>query len=253
MENLSSEIIGLIYQLLPGFISACIFYLLTCYIKPDPFERVIQALIFTVLCKSIIIVIKNALFFIGTFWTIGIWTSNIEFVSSIIISILFGIFLSWCVNNDFPLFLFRKDGIEKCNKFNKFMAKYFTKLNLTNKALHPTEWYSFFKESECFAILHIEGERRLQGYLLQFPNTPDSGHFIISNASWLLDDGTVVPLLTVDKMLLSAKEVLRVELLKNGNFDSNEINDNNKHIYELYNNKTKEAQDVNQCTEATFK
>jgi len=31
------------------------------------------------------------------------------------------------------------------------------------------------------------------------------------------------------------------------------INDNNKPIYDLYNNATKEAQDVNQCTETTIK
>ncbi len=65
MENLSTEIVGLIYQLLPGFIAAWVFYGLTSYIKPSAFDQIVQALIFTVIVKVILITTKSSLIFIG--------------------------------------------------------------------------------------------------------------------------------------------------------------------------------------------
>ncbi len=47
MELASKELVGIISYLLPGFLAAWIFYGLTAHPKPQPFERVVQALIFT--------------------------------------------------------------------------------------------------------------------------------------------------------------------------------------------------------------
>ncbi|MDG5816472.1 hypothetical protein QA601_15350 [Chitinispirillales bacterium ANBcel5] len=239
MENLSSEIVGIIYQLLPGFISACIFYVFTSYLKPAPFERIIQALIFTALTKALLILTKSVFFISERFISLGEWSSNKEFVLSIVFAVLLGIGLSWCVINDFPLWVFRKDGPQRCkNPCTRFVVKILSKLNLTNKALYPSEWYSFFKNSEYYAVLHLDGERRLKGYLWQFPDSPESGHFIVIDPSWLLDDGTIVPVVSVEKVLISSTEVLRVELIK-WNIESN-INDVEKSygkIYSLYNEK----------------
>ena len=49
MNWASSEIVGVLSFLLPGFVAAAIFYSLTSYPKPSPFDRVVQALIFTVI------------------------------------------------------------------------------------------------------------------------------------------------------------------------------------------------------------
>ena len=53
MNWASSEIVGVLSFLLPGFVAAAIFYSLTSYPKPSPFDRVVQALIFTVIGKAI--------------------------------------------------------------------------------------------------------------------------------------------------------------------------------------------------------
>jgi len=169
------------------------------------------------------------------FYSLGVLTSDGEFVMTLVVAVLFGISLSWCANNDFPLLFFRKDGVDKSRGVAKFLAKVFTRFNLTNKTLHPSEWYSFFKESECKAVLHLDGERRLLGYLMQFPDSPEKGHFIVINASWLLDDGTIVPIVSVDKILISSKEVLRVELLKKElDFDI-DLEENDKLCKSIYN------------------
>jgi len=48
----SQQVIALLQYLLPGFLAAWIFYGLTSYAKPSNFERVIQALIFTLFIQG---------------------------------------------------------------------------------------------------------------------------------------------------------------------------------------------------------
>ena len=61
MEGISAEIVGVIYQLLPGFIVAWIIYGLTAHLKPSSFERIVQALIFTVFVRTIVLIFKGTL------------------------------------------------------------------------------------------------------------------------------------------------------------------------------------------------
>lgn len=174
----------------------------------------------------------------GTIKSFGEWNKNIEYVTFILIATCLGIFISWCVNNDFPLWMFRKESYKNRNMFLKPFLWVLSKIKLSEKTLHPSEWFSFLKgSSECLAILHLEGERRLQGYMLEYPDDPQNGHFIVTNASWLLDDGKVVPLTSVDSLLIDSKEVIRIEKLIDGTLvkDVNQIKEQNKFIiYNLY-------------------
>ena len=54
MSWASSEVVGVLTFLLPGFVAAAIFYSLTSHPKPGAFDRVIQALIFTVIGQAIV-------------------------------------------------------------------------------------------------------------------------------------------------------------------------------------------------------
>ena len=49
----SGDIVGVLTFLLPGFVAASILYSLTSYPKPSPFDRIVQALIFTVIGRAI--------------------------------------------------------------------------------------------------------------------------------------------------------------------------------------------------------
>lgn len=213
MVEYSSEFVNVIYQLLPGFISAWVFYALTSCLKPSVFERIIQALIMTSFVKALLILTVMILTLLGNYCSFGVLSKNIEFVYSIVIALLLGTFFSWCINNDFPLWLFRPHDKYKNSIFQWTIGR-LANLNLTNKTLHPSEWFSFFQDSNAFAILHLDGERRLIGYLHQFPDSPTEGHFIVINAGWINDDNSITPLENVQKILISSKEVLRIELLK---------------------------------------
>ena len=54
MSWASSEVVGVLTFLLPGFVAAAIFYSLTSHPKPSAFDRVVLALIFTVVGQAIV-------------------------------------------------------------------------------------------------------------------------------------------------------------------------------------------------------
>ncbi len=250
MENLSSQIVGVIYELLPGFISAWIFFGLTAYLRPSPFERVVQALIFTVVVRTIVICIREGLLFGGRFLSFGTWNSESELSLSVLIAVLFGLFLSWCANNDFPCLLLRKDGRDKCKGLAGRVSRLLSRLNLTNKTLHPSEWFTFFSRQEGFVVLHLVGERRLYGWVIQFPDDPNSGHFILTEPEWLLDDGQRVKLHCVEQMCLNVRDVEWVEFLrKPEQITVSEVEQQRDYapIYELY--RRKEADDADKRSE----
>ena len=65
MPELSKEVVALLTFLMPGFLVAWVFYGLTSHAKPVQFERVIQALIFTLGVKAVVFVEQIALEYAG--------------------------------------------------------------------------------------------------------------------------------------------------------------------------------------------
>ena len=252
MDGISKDILDIILKLLPGFIVAWILYGLTSHLKPSSFERIVQALVYTALVRAVLIPLKLLAFIIGSHHSLGIWDGDIEYVWSIIIAIATGLFISWCINNDFPLLLFRKDGEEKCSSYFKWVNKLLSTLKLSGKTLHPNEWYSAFKSNEMRIVLHLSGERRLECLVIQYPDDPQQGHFLIIEPAWLLDDGSRAPLYSTNQILLPSSEVEYVEFLKapvETTESEEEINAVLVSLTKLY---KKEIEDVDKCAETTI-
>jgi hypothetical protein len=252
MDGISKDIVGIIFQLLPGFLVAWIVYGITAHLRPSSFERIVQALIFTVFVRAMLIVNKSMIIAFGNrFYSFGIWNNDVEFVWSIIIAVFLGLFVSWCINNDFPLFLFRKDGEDRCNKFCKWLYILLSKTNLTDKTLHPSEWYTAFNSEPRYIVLHLKGERRLCCWPRQYPDDPQKGHFLVEEAEWLLDDGSSAPLYSVKQVLIQASDVERIEFLKNTCEISTDPGEIEKAMDLLTNLYKKEAENDDKCAEAT--
>jgi fructose-specific phosphotransferase system IIC component len=100
MEGLSRETISFLQYLLPGFVAAWIFYGLTSYPKPSQFERVIQALIFTLFVKAFLYVLMDIFLHIGHYLSLGVWDDSSNLVWSLIIAIVLGLLFSYYTNND---------------------------------------------------------------------------------------------------------------------------------------------------------
>src|SRR2546423_4050228 len=100
MERIVPEAFALLQLLLPGFLAAWVFYAFTSYRKPKEFERIIQALIFTLLVKAALTTARVLLIFAGKVFSIGRWTSDVELLWSIAFGFLLGILFSYLANTD---------------------------------------------------------------------------------------------------------------------------------------------------------
>ncbi len=195
MDWASSEIVSLLYYLLPGFVAAWVFYGLTAHPKASPFERVVQALIFTVVVQAFTVITGWFLLACGNIITLGTWTASSAFVWSVLLAFAFGLLFAYFANKDYCHELLRYCGITKRTSF-------------------PSEWYSAFYQEKRWVVLHLPGGRRLYGWPEEWPDQPDIGHFLIDQPVWLLEDGESEPLPNVEKTLVSAKGVEMVEFVK---------------------------------------
>ncbi len=192
MENFTKDLISALQYLLPGFVSAWIFYAFTSFPKPSQFERVVQALIFTIFVQAIVFVIKTALLFFGHYGYIAFWDESSSLIWSIICAILLGVVFSYYANND---------------KLHRILRDW----NITKESSYPSEWFGAFL-NVTYVVLHLKDERRLYGWPIEWPSEPSNGHFLITDASWL-DGVTELPITGVDNILIDAKEVKMVEFM----------------------------------------
>jgi hypothetical protein len=195
MENLSNDLLSLLQYLLPGFVTAWIFYSLTSYPKPSQFERVIQALIFTLFVQVSVKLIKYLLELIGTHWSLGEWNHSLELALSVLIAIVFGFVFSYFANND-------------------KVHKYFRNKGITKETSFPSEWFGAFLKDVTFVVLHLKDERRLYGWPIEWPSEPTKGHFVIADPSWVSDEGKELPIIGVKNILINVNDVKWVEFLE---------------------------------------
>ena len=195
MDPITNDIIKLLQYLLPGFVTAWVFYSFTSYPKPSQFERVVQALIFTIIIQAISHVIKYVYNFLPINSQPLKWNNNVNIVCLLTIAVLIGIAFTYYANND---------------KFHKLLRK----LKITKETSYSSEWFSAFSEKITYVVLHLKDERRIYGWPMEWPTEPNKGHFVLSKASWLLEENSQVPLEGVESILIDASIVEMVEFME---------------------------------------
>lgn len=195
MGMIAKDLPALFMLLLPGFISAGVFYTLTAHPKTSEFERVIQALIFTAILKALTIVSRAALLVAGRLISVGIWNGDVELVYSVALALPLGVLFAYGANRD---------------RFHRVLRSF----NITRRTSHPSEWYSAFAREQRYVILHLNDGRRLYGWPDEWPDQPDKGHFLLSLAEWLLEDNERAPLHHVALFMIPATDVKMVEFMK---------------------------------------
>ncbi len=199
----SSEIVSVLTFLLPGFVSAAVFYSLTSHPKPNDFGSVVQALMFTIVVQAITLILRI------NFWS---WSHETEVFVSVAIAIVVGLVAATFSNLDLPHRVLRK-------------------LKLTKENTYSSEWYSAFANKQHYVVLHLNDDRRFFGWPSEWPSDPDRGHFRITDGQWLTqsdDQGTdsphgpkhVVQSSDVFELLVPVSDVSMVEFVhteKDGN------------------------------------
>ncbi len=175
MGETSKDVLTLLTQLMPGFLTAWVVYGLTTYTKPTQFERVVQALIYSFIVNCLVAALELTFVLIGRVITLGVWNKSAELITSTVVALLLGLVFSYYMRND---------------SFFKLARR----LNLTNRTPFPSEWYGAFAKTPRYLVLHLNGGRRISGYPIEWPTEPTAGHFRLTDAAWIDDKNTETPL-----------------------------------------------------------
>jgi hypothetical protein len=193
MDHLFAQATPLVMFLLPGFVSALIFYGLTSHPKPTQFERTVEALVFTfvihVASKGVELVLMAA----GRFHAVGAWDSDTQIFWSVGLAIALGAGLAALANKDTVHSWLRRKGF-------------------TSRTSHPSEWFSVLGSTSSYLVLNLHDGRRLTGWPKEWPVTPDKGQFYLQEPAWIDESNNAVELDTLDGILINATEVRWVEI-----------------------------------------
>lgn len=216
MEWASTEIVGVLQYLLPGLFTAWIFYGLTAHRRPTPFERIVQALIFTAIVQVFVSLGRWLLLTLGQFYCVGQWNTDTSFALAMLVAVQLGHMLAYFANNDLYHRFLRNDDLERTPWLSWVrslkLLRWLT--GITKRTSYPSEWFSAFNHGGQWILLHLKDGRRLFGWPCEWPDHCDSGHFVLMRPEWILEDNTRAPLYNVDKMLVPSEDVRHVDILK---------------------------------------
>lgn len=194
LDDLVKEVIPLLQYLIPGFLTAWIFYSFTAFKRPDTFGQIVQALIFTFVIHGAVLVVKAAMLWLGNNWhSFGVWDLKAEASWSFVISVALGLLSCFWATND---------------RLHELLRN----MNITKQTSYPSEWYSTFARHERFVVLHLVDERRLYGWPTEWPSDPSSGQFVIEGPSWI--DGESEKPFGADFVVIDSSKVQWVEFTK---------------------------------------
>lgn len=197
MESLSSELFNILKFLLPGFLAAWIFHAFTSYPKPSQFERVVQALIFTIFVQALTFCLKVGLQLAGKhLYSFGPWSETVGLTWLYISAVIVGLLFSVCANTD-------------C--FHTVLRW----LKLTKQTSYHCEWFGAFHTREkSWVILHLIDDKRVYGWPHEWPSDPTKGHFVLTNPSWI-ENEQYLDQPQVECILFKVTDIKWVEFLQN--------------------------------------
>jgi hypothetical protein len=195
VDGLGHDAIQILQYLLPGFLAAWIFYGLTPYDVPSQFERVIHALILTLIIQTLVFAEKWFLDAWGRPWSLTIADDSSRLIASTTSAFFVGVIFAFCANHD---------------TFHG-LARF---LKVTRETSYSSEWFGAFCENVTFVVLQLKDERRIYGWPQEWPSDYKEGHFLLLSPSWLLPDGTEEPVTGVSSILIDTNDVEWVEFME---------------------------------------
>jgi len=109
MELPSLDLVTLLFKLLPGFVALGVFHALTAYPKRGAFDRIIAALIFTLVAELGVAVIKATFLWIGSLgYSLCAWSDHVQLGWAAGVGVLSGVAWAYAVNKGYTHALLRK-------------------------------------------------------------------------------------------------------------------------------------------------
>lgn len=190
--------VEILFKILPGLVAAAVFHSVTPFPKRDVFDRIVNALIFTAIGAMIVSLVRLVLSLCGfsAEWPDGavLWVGVVGATS-------FSLILAYSLNNDLIHDLLRSIGF-------------------TKRVALPSPWYSAHSRYENFVTITLKDSRRLTGWPKEWPDSPDSGHYILTDVAWINEDESLTELNGVLAFILDASDVEHVEFMKDIDLES---------------------------------
>jgi hypothetical protein len=193
MPELSKDVVALLQYLAPGLIVAWIYYGVTSHDRPSQFERVVQALIYTVLIQAIVFCERFLVLKAGAIVSFGEWTPQSELCAALFTAIIAGL-LAGVVSN--------RDTLHSTLR----------RLGATTRTAHPCEWFTVFSAYPRFVVLQLRNGTRVYGWPEVWPSDNKKGHFFMKEAMRTVD-GIEQDLPHLEGLLVDANDVEYVEFL----------------------------------------
>lgn len=193
-EVVSSELMQLLQFLFPGFITLVLLYNLTSYSKPSSFKKIVLALVFTSLINLLGKIVEWLLRFREVEIKVGQWNELPSLVLTIALSVILALVLAYFANND---------------RIHKFLRR----IRITRETSFSSELYGSLLD-KTWIVLHFHDERRLYGWLVEWPSEPTKGHFIIRNPSWIGKDNREELIAGISDILIKANDVRWIEFVE---------------------------------------
>ena len=162
MEDALLEKLPLLQYIFAGLVMSWIFYGLVPHKKPDQFERIVQALVYTAMIGLLATPINDLL-------PEKIPDNIVIFSLAVFLGILFAI----CANNNIP---------------HRWVTKKWPWIT------SQSTWASSFEEAfqsrrKRFIVLLLKDGRRIYGWPRYWPNYPGEDCFILTEYRWLPGEG----------------------------------------------------------------
>lgn len=193
MDSVLAEALPVLQAIMPGFVVTFIFYWLSDAPKPGQFERVIQALMSTVVIQVVVEVIRWLALLAGQFHSLGQWTDGVAMGWSVTIAVGSGLLLAKWANND-AIYAICRD------------------LRLTSRSADGEWRFAHRTQKDRGVTLQLKDGRRLAGYPRAWPTDPTTGHYLIIQPTWIVD-GSYEPADRITSMLISVTDVAWTEFL----------------------------------------
>lgn len=190
MPEISKDVVALLQYLAPGFLVAWIYFGMTAHEKPSQFERLVQALIYTVVVQALVMLERLMALGLGKWRALGSWSAQSDLVAGLVTATILGFLLAAIVDRDMFHTALRRLGI-------------------TTRTAHPSEWHNVLSEYSQFIQLELKDESRIYGWPSIWPSNPEKGHFLITNATWT-KSGTGSDLANIDGLLVNVTDVAYV-------------------------------------------
>jgi hypothetical protein len=165
-----SDLIPILLFLLPGLVSTGVVNALVIRKPKDVFDKVVEALIFTMFNLALFVLTRWILeqfpkvhFDRDDFYSVG----NISLITAC--SITLGLVIAAEMNSEWLLQKLRNWGI-------------------TRKTAKPSTWIETFAQSERFVVVHLTDGRRAYGWPTFYSDTPKERAIYLESATWLDDE-----------------------------------------------------------------